>query len=399
MKLSYFPIIIACAIVSLTTPTSVHASITAPCSVRINRADGMYQLPIYWVNPNDSALAGINIYFSADPPISFGKRVVTDSAQLHPNEKGEYIIDQLVYNTIYWVKLTAVDTAGNESSPTVLTQGYPAQPHDLSAPVPVDNASVKSATSSSLGLYWINPVADDFYRVNIYRGTSQDAFNSATTPIGQIVGGSGLTQTFTNTSLSSDTTYFYRLVPEDVVGNLGDPIIISGKTLKAPIVPSPVVTPPVVEPTPATPPVVINPWTFDYRAQWVSQSGTLSADKTAHEIHGTAGSTVDLELTLKNIGKAWWYPTTPDAAHIIKLGTWMPQDNASPLKDASWLTSNRIVQIDSVTGTSLSHTFKFKITIPTTAVSGTVYKFYVRPVAEYVKWFGPTGIFWNVVVS
>jgi hypothetical protein len=374
-----------------------HASIAAPHSVRISRADGVYQLPIFWVNPNDSTLAGINVYFAVTSPITFGKRSVTDVAQLQPNQRGEYIIDHLVYDTVYWVYLTSIDTSGHESAATTLMQGYPAQFADLTAPVPVSNATVTASTASSLILSWTNPTANDFYRVNVYRGASQNAVNSATTPIAQVVGDSGLAKTFTDTNLTSDTTYFYRLVPEDVVGNLGDPMTVSGKTLQAPIIP-PVIAP-TTPTTPTTPPVVVKPWAFDYRAQWISQSGILSTDKKAHEVHGAAGSTVDLELTLKNIGRAWWYPTTPDSAHIIKLGTWMPQDNTSPLKDSTWLASNRIVQIDSVTGTGSTYTFKFKIAIPAGAASGTISKLYVRPVAEWVKWFGPTGIFWNVIVQ
>jgi hypothetical protein len=223
-----------------------------------------------------------------------------------------------------------------------------------------------------------------------------------------------LANSFVDTGLLPGRTYYYVVRSISETGTPSENVTkTAGTTTGGTATPSPTtpVTPatpatpatPGVSPAtpaiPATPPAkAINARLFDYRASWVSQSGTISADKKAHEVSGTPGQVIDLELTLKNIGAAPWKADWTDAAHWIKLGTWNPKDAVSPLYHSSWLSNNRITVANVTVNQNGSYTFRFKVQIPSTATAGMSYKFYVRPVAEYVEWFGATGIFWNVKV-
>ena len=129
----------------------------------------------------------------------------------------------------------------------------------------------------------------------------------------------------------------------------------------------------------------------------MSQNGIINDAGTAHVITVAAGETVSLELTLKNTGRAWWYFDTEDNTHEVKLGTWHEQDRTSSFKASSWLSDNRAVALSKIVPTSEEATFSFNITVPSDTTAG-IYREYFRPVAEYVEWFGPDGIFWEIEV-
>src|SRR5680860_231917 len=139
---------------------------------------------------------------------------------------------------------------------------------------------------------------------------------------------------YANSELAPETTYYYRLVAEDTKGNLSDSIIVSATTIAIPIIPDvvppedEVIEPPIVD-NAIIPTVMPNPALFDYRAEWVSQNGTINDTNTAHVVTASAGETIALELTLKNTGSAWWYFDSPDNAHEVKIGTWNEADRIS----------------------------------------------------------------------
>jgi hypothetical protein len=158
-----------------------------------------------------------------------------------------------------------------------------------------------------------------------------------------------------------------------------------------------VVTPPINN-MPTQPAVLPDPSKFDYRAVWVSQNGALNGAKTSHLLYAKAGDTITFQLTLKNTGKSWWYPSTSDGAHVVKIGTWRKQDRTSSFRAGSWLSDNRAVALSKIVPTGGSITFSWQMTVPSSTSAGT-YREYFRPVAEYVKWFGPTGIFWDIIIQ
>lgn len=275
---------------------------------------------------------------------------------------------------------------------------------DTNAPSAPTNLTVSAGSDhTSLNLSWTG--VSGAYGYRIYRAMNTD---NAGQMIDANVGGTS----YVDTGLMPGTTYYYLV---QTVGSNG---VISANltqtagttsmstpapttpapTTPAPTTPTTPTTPAPTTPAPTTPPVVVNPASFDYQAAWVSQSGTVTADGKAHEVKGAAGSSVQVTLTLKNTGKAWWYGTTADGAHEVKLGTYNPADHISALEHGTWLSANRIVKLNSMVKNGENYTFTFTVNIPQGA-SGTSTDLYVRPVAEWVKWFGPTGIFWRVTVA
>lgn len=379
------------------------AAIDAPRAFVAEGGGTMYSLHLLWVNPNSTELDHINIYLSTLPLTEFGLVGTASGVQAQPNQKGEYTLSGLDYlrgtTNYYYLRLTAVDKSGDESSPTVTLKRQTGISQDLTAPLDVSNTSVL-ATSGTLKLAWTNPGDDDFYRVAVYRSTSLPV---ATTAANRMVYKAALPSAvvdWTDYNLSPETTYYYRLVAEDTKGNQSESVTISGTTLAQAAAPSEPETP-VDEPgvEPETPPAVLpNPALFDYQAAWVGQSGAVNDAGTAHVITASAGETINLELTLKNTGRAWWYFDTEDNAHEVKLGTWHEQDRISNFKATSWLSGNRVAALSEIVPTGGEATFNFNITIPSDTPTGT-YREYFRPVAEYVEWFGPSGIFWDIQVS
>jgi hypothetical protein len=386
------PIVLGCM-------TLAHASIGSPRALLVEGIDD-YSLKLFWVNPDNANLDHINIYLSTLPLEKFGLNGTATGIQAMPNQVGQYTMANLGNNrgttNYYYIYVTAVDKSGSESAPTATLKRQIGVTPDLTSTSRVSSASIADKNDSGLKLQWTNPSEDDLYRIAIYRSQDASVPKTSANLVTYQVALPGTTNIWWNNGLSSNATYYYRLVAEDVKGNESDPVIISGATLAlAPITPAPPVTNPVVTPSPI--PVVANPVSFDYRAEWVSQNGALSSDKTAHEIYASPGETFTLQLTLKNIGRNWWYPSTADGAHIIRLGTSSPLDRLSQFTQ-NGQTTNRVVGLANVVPTNNSIIFSWQMTVPANTPAG-VYKESFRPVAEYVKWFGPTGIFWNIIVS
>ena len=379
-----------------------HAAIDSPRAVVADHTDSQYQLRVSWINPTSTTLDHINFYWSYTKSTGYGATAITDSTALIPGQKGTYLFSQLSQGTTYYVYLTAVAKDGSESAPTSINTWTTSIFSDVTSPGSPAVVSASPLGSGTVQLVWTNPMDDDFYRTDIYRSTSSPVPGTQDYLVGRQASPPNTNQTWIDTGLTANTTYYYRLVSEDVIGNISDPVLVSTTTSAT------ISTPPPTNPIPPTqstdtsntpPSVLPNPKLFDYRASWVGQNGDINTAQTAHVITGHPGDTIQLTLTLKNTGKSWWYPTTPDAANQIRLGTSNPQDRISPVQSSSWLSTNRVTKISQVVPTGGQYTFTFNITIPTTAQIGSTYHEYFRPLAEYVSWFGPSGIFWDIQVN
>lgn len=405
MKNKFIYIIWGILLLSMSVaPSQVVAAIDAPRGVVAEGGDNRYELRFWWINPNSAELDHINIYRSREPLVDFG--IVSTIDNVLPNEVSSGVVASITPDTYYYFYLTAVDEEGNESEPTTTLKRRSGISLDLTSTIPVGNVSIDGIEHGSLTLNWTNPGDDDFYRTSIYRSTESSVLASVANLITQEVALPSTVTKYVDSSLEPETTYYYRLVAEDTKGNLSDSVIVSAKTLATPATPEVVesetpevvVTPPAVDENIAVPTVMPNPALFDYRAQWVSQSGVVNDANTAHVVTATAGETVSLELTLKNIGSAWWYFESPDNAHEVKIGTWNEADRTSPFQANNWLSSNRVSMLDAVVPTGDTVTFNLSLSIPVGTTPGT-YSEYFRPVSEYVEWFGPAGIFWDIQVN
>jgi len=159
-----------------------------------------------------------------------------------------------------------------------------------------------------------------------------------------------------------------------------------------------------------------------YQYEWVSQSGTISADGLAHQYTGVdAGDTIDLSLTLINRSGTTIKGTSALGAiptgKQVQVGAWgigtqNPQDGTPSFLDTSSfvLNNNRFMYYDGAdvpNGGQIK--FDFDVKMDSDLADGT-YKLYVRPVSEYNAWTrqykngqtftsGNSDIFWAFVVG
>lgn len=402
MKQRIHYIILGILLLSMSAmPINATASIDAPRGVVVEKGDSQYNLKIWWINPSDIDLDYVNVYISRLPLENFG--VVATQNDVIPNEVSSTLVTNININTDYYFYLTATDKEGNESEPTTTLKRRTGIYPDVTSTIPVGNVSTSDIEHNSLTINWTNPGEEDFYKTKIYRSTESSVVANETNLIKQSIALPSTVQKYTDTNVEPATTYYYRLLTNDTKSNVSDSVIVSVATLSAPIEPEVIppeddVDEPIVDDNEAVPTVMPNPALFDYRAEWVSQSGAINDTNTAHVVVATAGETITLELTLKNTGSAWWYFESPDNAHEVKIGTWNEADRISSFQANNWLSTNRVSMLDTVVPTGETVTFSFDLIILAGTATGT-YSEYFRPVAEYVEWFGPSGMFWDIEVS
>ena len=145
-------------------------------------------------------------------------------------------------------------------------------------------------------------------------------------------------------------------------------------------------------------PINTNAATPTYNYEWVSQSGTISADGLAHEYTNlTAGQTINLSLTLYNrsgntIQNRHKLGNSPDKQ--VPIGSWgigsqTPHQDGTPhfLDTSSFvLNNNRFAYYEGndVPNNSLI-TMNWNIKLANNLADG-IYNLYVRPVSEYLAW-------------
>ena len=393
-KINFWASLVGIVLV-LGTVTPVQATIASPRAVVIEKGDVPTSMNIFWVNPDSVGLDHTNIYLSTLPLQEFGRIAEISGLNALPNQIGKCTVSNLSTSIeYYYLYLTAVDRDGNESAPTATQKWRLGVSEDITATLPVSSVSTNNATATSLQINWTNPVAEDFYRVAIYRSIDPTVPKVDTNRISYVVSLPGSVGSFIDAGLTSSTAYNYRLIALDTKGNESDAVVVSATTL-APIVP---VIPPT---TPPIPPVAMDLRTstqLDYQASWINQNGSLNATKTAHVLTAHPGDTIGFELTLQNIGQATWYGNTTGNVQEVRIGTIRSNDRISKFKLASWLSNNRPEAVEQTVLPGATTTFHWQMTVPANLQPG-IYHEYFRPVAEYTKWFGPTGIFWDIIVS
>ena len=129
----------------------------------------------------------------------------------------------LTNGTEYSYVVTAVDDAGNESTPSDAVEKIPAASDSApSAPTGLTGTS----GDTEITLNWDEVTAGDLQHYNVYRGTS----SSVTEIDGQDPVSTSSTESFTDTGLTNGTKYYYAVTAVDDSGNESGPSTLLEKT-------------------------------------------------------------------------------------------------------------------------------------------------------------------------
>lgn len=137
-----------------TTPPAIPTGLTA--------TSGDTSISLDWTDNADSDLSGYNVYQSTDN-VNFSK-VNTTLISV-----SSYNVTGLVNGSIYYFKVSAVDTSANESSQTASVSATPVAPVDTTPPADVTNLTVTETTENSITVTWNHPNPSDVesYEVTI----------------------------------------------------------------------------------------------------------------------------------------------------------------------------------------------------------------------------------------
>ncbi|MEN3039128.1 MAG: glycoside hydrolase family 9 protein [Candidatus Kryptonium sp.] len=172
------------------------------------------QVKLTWSKNSELDLAGYRLYRSTYPNfLVSAQNLVTEL------KTREYIDKNLKLSTTYYYRLTAIDTSGNESQPSSVVSIYITSL--ISAP---KNLKAKAVSPYRVDLSWDKNTEPDFSKYKIYRSTDNINFVLlAETKI----------NTYSDTSVSPQTTYYYYLTAVDKYSGESSPSeVVSVVTLQ-----------------------------------------------------------------------------------------------------------------------------------------------------------------------
>jgi len=181
------------------------ADTTAPSdpSITSTTVVGPEAVKLEWTSPTDADLAGFNVYADTTNPAT--TQVNTDLISLL-----EYTYESATAGSTWYFKVTAVDSAGNESTGDTSNVAVPAS--DTTAPATPATPSAQVAPTGVL-VTWTPNTEPDLASYKIYKSENAGAFNLLANPASSL-GGS-----YTDTAVVSGSTYAYKILARDSSGN------------------------------------------------------------------------------------------------------------------------------------------------------------------------------------
>ncbi|MCX6120305.1 MAG: FG-GAP-like repeat-containing protein [Ignavibacteriales bacterium] len=160
-------------------------------------------ITIKWQKNTESDFLRYRIYrgTSSSPPIKVDS-TIADTTKMFTG---------LTNGTRYYLRITAIDSAGNESG---YSNEVNAAPADRVAPAPPHNLAVTDSSSQTITIKWRKNTESDFLRYRIYRDTSP----SPTLKVDSTTGGTADTSK-KFTGLTNGTRYYLRITAIDSAGN------------------------------------------------------------------------------------------------------------------------------------------------------------------------------------
>jgi fibronectin type 3 domain-containing protein len=187
-------------------PSAGNAAPSAPISLVVTDSSS-WTITIKWRKNNEADFLRYRVYRSIAP--SPATKVDSTTAGVSDTSK---TFTGLSNGIRYYFRISAVDSAGNESG---YSNEVNAAPADRVAPGAPQNLVVTDSTSTKIGIKWRKQSDADFLRYRIYRGTS----SSTTTRVDSTTGGATADTSKTFTGLTNGTRYYLRVTAVDSSGN------------------------------------------------------------------------------------------------------------------------------------------------------------------------------------
>ncbi|MFA5857625.1 MAG: FlgD immunoglobulin-like domain containing protein [Elusimicrobiota bacterium] len=209
-------------------PYSSTATVTVPVPEWISSTDEKTGgvLTLNWeMSDTISAIVAFNIYRATAKPGPY--KFITNVTRVSGNPAYQAYQDtNLINNTSYYYKLTAVDNRGNESSKSADLTGYPtigSSGDNIPPSVPTGLTITPLPEGYSLFIEWKANTDTGLkeymvYRAEEYNGTYIPIFNTLPNKL-----------SFTDTQLENEVTYYYRIAAVDTSQNSSDySAVVSG---------------------------------------------------------------------------------------------------------------------------------------------------------------------------
>ncbi len=198
-----------------TTPPAAPTGLTAT-------AVSTSQINLDWANNTETDLDHYSVYRSTTSGFTPGTgNFVAETTVSNYSDTG------LSASTTYYYKVTAVDTSGNESDPSAQASATTEAP-DTTPPAAPTGLTATAVSSSQINLDWANNTETDLDHYSVYRSTTS-GFTPGT---GNFVANTTVSN-YSDTGLSAETTYYYKVTAEDTSGNESDPSAQASATTQA----------------------------------------------------------------------------------------------------------------------------------------------------------------------
>ncbi|MBN1216047.1 MAG: glycoside hydrolase family 9 protein, partial [Candidatus Lokiarchaeota archaeon] len=183
-----------------------------PPSGIITTVKGSAQIDLDWNDNTEEDLSYYNIYHST--AVNFECNM---DSFIGSSKTSEYSDTELLQETTYNYKITAVDSNQNEGMPSEIVSATTLTP-DPYPPDPPTGLSIISTSSSQIELDWNDNTESDLSKYKIYRSTSMGFICDQVNFIGDT-----LVSIYLDSNLLANTIYYYKIIAIDTSNNPSNP--------------------------------------------------------------------------------------------------------------------------------------------------------------------------------